>query len=222
MKRLLRRICWNGFTLIELLVVIAIIAILAAILTPAVTDALARGKMTGVMNNGRSLYLSLFAKETEDPVFQSGSPFPKSQAVAPGDKMTFQNSTDYFKWVLTNNIMKVDYSFFSAPGITPYKGIDPAQFTAANNAWCVVADVNDATPDAFPLFFTRSLNIINTGEKSLSTKMLPSVSPFGDKGVVVVAKGGSTVVLKKDIVDANFNPTGPTNNVLRPTGALEL
>ena len=80
MRKLWRRAV-RGFTLIELLVVIAIIAILAAVLTPAVTDALTRGKMTGTMNNGRSIYLSLFAKDTEDPVFHP-APYPNSWAAA--------------------------------------------------------------------------------------------------------------------------------------------
>lgn len=220
MSKLLRSVWARGFTLIELLVVISIIAILAAVLTPAVTDALTRGKMTGVMNNGRSIYLSLFAKDTEDPVFQTGSPFPKSVGKG-GGVFEYANSTDYFKWVVTSGVMNVDYSFFSAPGITPYRGTDPAQFLAPNNAWCMSADVSDATPDGTPLLFTRNLNIMSTDETDLRDKMRSDVNPFGNKGVVVVTKGGTAFVLKKDYIDDNFNSTGSTNDVLRPTGALE-
>lgn len=212
MKKLWRRVGFSGFTLIELLVVISIIAILAAVLTPAVTDALTRGKMTGTMSNGRGIYLALFAKSTEDVVFQSGDPFPKST----GTTMKFDDSTAYWKYVVTSGVMNVDFSFFSAPGVVPKKTVNPADFTDENNAWCITADVSDATPDGTPLLFTRNLNVATTADADPASKLVADQAPFGSKGVVVVTKGGSSMVLKKDYINANFNPTGGTNVVLRP------
>jgi prepilin-type N-terminal cleavage/methylation domain-containing protein len=206
-----------SFTLIELLVVIAIIAILAAVLTPAVTDALTRGKMTGTMNNGRSIYLSLFSRDTEDPVFQTGSPFPtyKDGNTVP---MYFQNSTDYFKWVVTSGVMTVDFSFFSAPDIPPYKSRDPQNFDQKNNAWCITADVAAGTPDGVPLLFTRNLVIDKLNEVAVD-KLSDQQNPFRKKGVVVVTKGGSSMVLKETYLTNNFNAVGASNDVLRPAGS---
>ena len=209
MSKFWRSKCLRAFTLIELLVVIAIIAILAAILVPAVSDALLRGRLTQTLSNGKNIYVALFAQEMTDAVFMRGAPYPNSDT-----NITFTESTSYFKWVVTNGIMNVPFSFFAAPGVPPTQGTNVIDFTPLNNAWSIVSAISESTVDGTPLLFTRNLNVAAlTPTPSIATS---TNAPFQDKAMVVVYKGGAALSLRTKDVPTYFNTVGATNAVLRP------
>jgi len=129
-------------------------------------------------------------------------------------------STRLFTNTVGSASLKVDYSFFSAPGVPACKSTNAASFTPANNAWNVVADFRGDEGDQTPFLFTRNLDIENLAQLPPTrdaSAYISSGTPFGGDGVVTINKGGSGQIYFRNIasLSTDFNRFAATNKVLR-------
>jgi prepilin-type N-terminal cleavage/methylation domain-containing protein len=194
----------GGFTLIELLVVIAIIATIAAFAVPALTSALTKGQMTGTMNNARQLYLAGYQMALD------GAANSDANLAWPGDYASgVATLKDYVEKLVQNDYLKAS---------------DLAKVLSAPGATCT-ATATSATPPAVTLTGTSGLKVYPVTSADASNVIFAVTSnytydtaftatppnPYGDKGFVVVHKGGDATVLRKSNATAAAGATGTAN-----------
>ncbi len=161
-----------------------------------------RGQMTQVLLIGQQM--------SRVQVFWEVTTWPKSAV--------FPTSTAVITNLVERGSLQMDYANFSAPGLTTLNSTNAAEFHAKNNAWCFVADLNEADPDQVPFLFTRNLRVSNLAElQGRVGDQMSDAPPFGRKGVAIVFKNGYAQILKPDMLWSNLlGGRTFTNRVLRP------
>ncbi|MEI6892792.1 MAG: type II secretion system protein [Pontiella sp.] len=182
MKLTMTSNCRKGFTLIELMVVIAIIGILFTLVSPQISKARLRGKLTQQAHHAKSIVEAILAVEAGS-TFSTGWP-------SRSDTNT-TSSTDYFVSLVEGGYLDVDYAFFAGPNMRP--AMDRTDFETNPdecNAWSVLLDLNDATPGNLPAVFMRSYNFSGGG---FSDEHLP----VGLHGFAFATKNGAGIIVQQ-------------------------
>jgi hypothetical protein len=108
----------------------------------------------------------------------------------------FSTSTDFIRACYTNGLIELHLAYFALPGIPPFSGHWPNQFSSSNNAWCVVTPMREE-PRAgnTPYLFTRNIEMSWTPK---AVKLaLESQEPFGGKIGAVVRFDGRIMLVQR-------------------------
>jgi len=198
----------SAFTLNELMVVISVLAVFLAIFLPMFSsEPHSKGPMTGVLSNGRSIYLAAFGMAWEG---QDSSVYPALPTNGTA------SSTAYFNNLMARGVLNVKADFFAGPGMRASPGTN---LVASGNAWNVTLGFNERTMDGTPFLFTRNLALSALPGATCNTPLTNDGSglSFALKGLCVVAKGGSAHILKPSQIVTNFTSSASmTNLVARP------
>ena len=185
----------SGFTLIELLVVIAIIAVLASFAVPAITSALTKGQLVGTINNARQYYLAgyqmaLDGNTNADPNYNWPGDYTGANAVTTVSAYSSKLVTNsYLKTGDLGKLLSGPGAIVGATGSTDAAtGITTVVLTGTPGL--KIYEVHDG--DSANTIFAVSANY------TYNTALPAATSPFGDKGFVVMRKGGDALSLRKN------------------------
>ena len=188
-----------GFTLIEMLVVISIIVVLAAFAGPALFNALAKGQMTGSMNNARQLYLAgqqmaLDGATNSDPTRAWPGDLSDTAAAPGSSPAPITTLQQYMTKLVQGDYLKAGdvQKLLSAPGTTCTATADPTTnaVTLVGKSGLKVYQVKET--DGWNTIFAVTANY------TYDTALNSTDAPYGDKGFVVQRKGGDAALLKKN------------------------
>jgi prepilin-type processing-associated H-X9-DG protein/prepilin-type N-terminal cleavage/methylation domain-containing protein len=173
------RCAWNrGFTLIELLVIIAVIAVIVALLLPAVQSAREAGRRTQCVNNLKQIALAAQNYHEANGAFPIGAPMkPDPVVLRPfwiEDQSTFVAMLDYLDQHALYSAVNFSRSVFSATNSTIYA-------TGLAALWCPSdAQIIGKRNSFGPYFDNPNLTVAYSSYSGCAGTWYPEVLDYGD------------------------------------------
>lgn len=199
----------KGFTLTELLLSLVVVVLLTLLLIPRIVASREKAQMNEMVSRARSIYIALFSKGDMLPWRET----VQKSRFAEARSSDFPTSTALFSEMVSSGFFRPGYYWFSGMGVPACTSANPAAFTAANNAWCVVSDTHSMMDSRTPYLFTRNVSLSSVGPSRRAT--LTSDAPMGKRHWIFVERSGNTCIASGDSVES-WHTGCDTNLVLRP------
>ena len=191
-----------GLTLVELLVMTAIVCLLALVFLPVIGNALATANMAAMGTRGRVIHVAIACATIEREELGQPTAWPSDE---PGSDTSFDNSTDYFRYLLDEErldtpawkpvVTGLDHSRLAGAGVPACTN---NRLTAACNVWTVAKNVGSDMDESMPVLITRNVDASSLASLTTVTNrhwtLRPDTTynmPFRDRGLLLIRKNGA-------------------------------
>ena len=215
-KKTIFALCWSVITSIAYIFFFVILLLsLLQYFTVGIScsSAMLSANMAAVAARGRDIYVAITRANKERASIGMPSLWPSTSLVSTNftddiSGKVFKTSTEYFATLYDEEhvgtdvwkpwVQDFDYSKLAGAGVPCKKD----KLEAQNNMWLIAANITDDDADIIPVLITRNVDVkeieryVNQGGTSSNDTKLAWSSdyktPFGNKGFVLVRKGGGT------------------------------